>query len=64
MKTEKRIVEIIQLLNAATLQQMNEREKEKKNEKMINVDEEPTKDVKMKKIVKKNSRKRKKISIR
>ena len=31
---------------------MNEEEKEKKNEKMINVGEKSTKDVKMKKIVK------------
>ena len=32
---------------------MNEKKKEKKNKKMINVDEKPAKDVKMKKIIKK-----------
>ena len=52
-KTEKRIVETIQLLNAAALQQMSEEEKEKKNEEMISVGEKPAEDVKMKKIMKK-----------
>ena len=54
---------MIQLLSAATLQQMSEKKEKMKNEKMISVDEEPTEDVKMKKVVKKNSRKRKKILI-
>ena len=52
-KTKERIVETIQPFNAATLQQMSEEEKEKKNEKMINVGEKSAKNVKMKKIVKK-----------
>ena len=60
MKTKERIVETIQLLSAATLQQMNEEKEEKKNEKMINVDEKPTEDVKMKKIVKEKFSKKKK----
>ena len=44
---------MIQLLSAATLQQMSEREKEEENEKMISADEKPAENVKMKKIVKK-----------
>ena len=52
-KTKERIVEAIQLFNAATLQQMSEEKKEKKNEKMISVDEKSTENVKMKKIMKK-----------
>ena len=48
-ETKERIVEIIQLFNTTTLQQMSEKEKEKKNEKMINVDEKSAKNVKMKK---------------
>ena len=51
-KTKERVVETIQLLNAAALQQMNEEKKKKKNEKMINADEKSTKNVKMKRIVK------------
>ena len=51
---------MIQLLSAATLQQMNERKKEKKNEKMINVGEKSTKDVKMKRIMKKEFSEKKK----
>ena len=57
-KTKERIVETIQLFNATALQQMNEKEK-KKNEKMISADEEPTEDVKMKKIIKKKFSKEK-----
>ena len=38
---------------------MSEKKKEKKNEKMINVDEEPTEDVKMKKVMKKKFSKKK-----
>ena len=52
-KAEERIVEAIQLLSAIMLQQMSEEKKKEKNENMISVDEEPTKDVKMKRIVKK-----------
>ena len=51
-KAEEWIVETTQLFNAAALQQMSEREKEKKNEKMINADEKSTEDVKMEKVVK------------
>ena len=58
-KTKERIVETIQLFNATTLQQMNEKEKKKKNEKMINVGEKPAEDVKMKKIIKKKFLKKK-----
>ena len=61
-KTKERIVEAIQLFNAATLQQMSEKKNEKKNEKMINVGEEPTKNVKMKKIMKKEFSKKKENS--
>ena len=50
---------MIQLFNAATLQQMNEKKKEKKNEKIINVDEKSTKNVKIKEIVEKRSLKKK-----
>ena len=50
---------MIQLLNAATLQQMSEEKKEEKNKKMISVDEKPTKNVKMKKIVKEKFSKKK-----
>ena len=57
-KAKERIVEIIQLLNAATLQQMNKKEKEEKNEKMINVGEESAENVRMKKIIKKFSKKK------
>ena len=39
---------------------MNEKEKEKENEKMINTDEESAKNVKMKKIVKEKFSKKKK----
>ena len=39
---------------------MNEEKKKKKNEKMISVDEKPTKNVKMKKIVKKRFSKKEK----
>ena len=42
-----------------TLQQMSEEKKEEKNEKMINVGEKSTKNVKMKKIVKKEFLKKK-----
>ena len=59
-KTEKRIVETIQLLSAATLQQMSEEKKEEKDEEMINVGEKSAKDVKMKKIVKEKFSKKKK----
>ena len=52
-KTKGRIVETIQLLNAATLQQMSEEKKKEKNEKMISVGEKSAEDVKMKKVVKK-----------
>ena len=38
---------------------MNEEEKEKKNEKMINADEKPAENIKMKKIVKKKFSKKK-----
>ena len=55
---KKRVVETIQLFNAATLQQMNG----KKIEKMINVDEKLAKNVKMKKIVEKRFSKEKKNS--
>ena len=58
-KTKKRIIETIQLLSAATLQQMSEEEKEEKNEKMINVGEKSTEDVKMKEIVKEEFSKKK-----
>ena len=58
-KTKEQIVEMIQLLSAATLQQMSKEKKEKKNEKMINVDEESAKDVKMKRIIKKKFSKKK-----
>ena len=51
-EAEGRVVETIQLLNAAALQQMNEGEKEEENEKMISVDEESAEDVEMEKIVK------------
>ena len=47
------------MLNAATLQQMSEEEKEEKNEKMISVGEKPAEDVKMKRIVKKEFSKKK-----
>ena len=50
---------MIQLLSAAALQQMSEREKEEKNVKMINVNEKPAENVKMKKIVKKKFLKKK-----
>ena len=50
---------MIQLFNAAALQQMNEKKKEKENEKMINVDEEPAENVKMKRIVKEKFSKKK-----
>ena len=40
------------MLNAAALQQMSEKKEEKENKKMINVDEESTENVKMKKIIK------------
>ena len=50
---------MIQLFNAATLQQMNEKKKEKENEKMISVDEKSAKDVKMKRIIKKKFSKKK-----
>ena len=49
---KERIVKTIQLFSAAALQQMSEKEKEEENEKMINADEESTKNVKMKRIVK------------
>ena len=39
---------------------MNEKKKEKKNKKMINVNEKSTEDIKMKKIVKKKFSKKKK----
>ena len=39
---------------------MNEKKKKEKNEKMISADEEPTKNVKMKKIVKEKFSKKKK----
>ena len=58
-ETEKQIIETIQLFNAATLQQMSKEKKEKKNEKIINVDEKSTKNVKMKKVVKKKFSKKK-----
>ena len=51
-KTKERIVETIQLLNAAALQQISERKKKEKNKKMINVGEKPTENMKMKEIVK------------
>ena len=54
---------MIQLLNAATLQQINEKKEEEENKKIISVGEKSVKDVKMKKIIKKNFRKKKKISI-
>ena len=38
---------------------MNKKKKEKKNKKMINVDEKPTEDVKMKKIIEKKFSKKK-----
>ena len=47
---------MIFLLNAATLQQMNKKEKRKKN--TINADKKSAK-INMKKLVKRNSRKRK-----
>ena len=53
---------MIQLLSAAALQQMSEEKKEKKNEKMINVDEEPAENVKMKEIIKKKFSKEKENS--
>ena len=59
IKTKEQIVETIQLLSAAALQQINEKRKEKKNEKMINVDEKSTKNVKIKKIVEKRFSKKK-----
>ena len=58
-KTEEQVVETTQLLNVTTLQQMSEKEKKEKNEKMINVDEKSTKNVKMKKIVEKKFSKKK-----
>ena len=60
----RRKSELIQLLNATTLQQLNEEKKEEKNEKMINVDEKSAKDVKMKRIVEKKFSKKKRILIR
>ena len=61
-KTIERIVETIQLLIATTLQQMNEEKKEKKNEKMISVNEKSAKNIKMKKIVEKEFSKKKENS--
>ena len=58
-KTKKRIIETIQLLSAAALQQMNERKEKKKNKKMINVGEESTENMKMKRIMKKKFSKKK-----
>ena len=58
-KTKERIVKTIQLLNATTLQQMSEEKKKKENEKMISADEKPTKNVKMKRIMKKKFSKEK-----
>ena len=58
-KTKKRIIETIQLFNAATLQQMSEEKKKKKNKKMINVGEKSAKNVKMKRIVKEKFSKKK-----
>ena len=52
-KVKERVIETIQLFSAATLQQMSEEKKEKKNEEMISTGEESAKDVKMKRIVKK-----------
>ena len=46
---------MIHLFNTTTLQQMNE----KKNEKIINVDEKPTENVKMKRIIEKKFSKKK-----
>ena len=56
-KTKERTVEMIFLLNAATLQQMNE-EKKKEKKNTIDADEKSAK-MNMKKLVKKNSRRRK-----
>ena len=52
---KRQIVEIIQLFNTATLQQMNK----KNNEKMINFDEKSTENIKIKKIVEKEFSKKK-----
>ena len=52
-KTKEQILKTIQLFNTTALQQMNEKEKKKKNEKIISVDEKLAKNVKMKKIIKK-----------
>ena len=48
------------MLSAAALQQMNEEKNEKRNEKMINVDEKSAKNVKMKRIVKEKFSKKEK----
>ena len=53
MKMKERIIKTIQLFSATTLQQMSERKKKMKNEKIISVGEKPAEDVKMKKIIKK-----------
>ena len=57
---KERIVETIQLFRAATLQQMNKKKKEKKNKKIININEKSTKNVKIKEIVKKKFSKKEK----
>ena len=53
---------MIQLFNATTLQQMNERKKEKKDKKMISVGEKSAKNVKIKEIIEKKILKKKENS--
>ena len=53
---------MIQLLSAAALQRMNKKKNEKKNEKMINVGEKSTENVKIKKVVEKRFSKEKEKS--
>ena len=60
IKTKERIVETIQLFNAAALQQMSEKKKKEKNEKMINADEKSAENMKMERIVKEKFSKKKK----
>ena len=60
MKTKRRTVETISLFNAATLQQMNEKEKEEKKN-TINADKKSAK-MNMKKLVKKKFEKKKENS--
>ena len=57
-KTKEQTVETIFLFNVAILQQMNEEKKEEKKT-TINADEKSTK-INIKRLVKKNSRRRKK----